>query len=90
MINKTFSKPTQVKISIIGETNSETNITDIAVIGAIAYNNFIIRGDNGKVIEIGETPADGSTDGSTDEKIQEIYLIEEYNDWVDFNEEIRD
>lgn len=102
MINKTFSKPTQVKISIIGETNSETNITDVAVIGAIAYNNFIIRGDNGKVIEISETitetPAetpteisvDGSADGSTNEKIQEIYLIEEYNDWVDFNEEIRD
>lgn len=94
MINKTFDKPTQVKISIIGETNSETNITDVAVIGAIAYNNFIIRGDNGKVIEIGEisteTPAETPADGSTDEKIQEIYLIKEYPDWVDFNEEIRD
>ena len=41
MINKIFEKPTQVKISIIGETNSETSITEVEVIGAIAYNNFI-------------------------------------------------
>ena len=86
MINKTFEKPTQVKISIIGETNSETSITEVELIGAIAYNNFIIRADTGEVININTNV----TDTTTDVAAKEIYLIKEYPDWVDFNEEIRD
>lgn len=86
MINKNFKKPTQVKISIIGETNSETSITEVEVIGAIAYNNFIIRADTGEVININTS----ATDTTTDVAAKEIYLIKEYPDWVDFNEEIRD
>ena len=99
MINKTFEKPTQVKISIIGETNSETSITEVVVIGAIAYNNFIIRADTGEVININTsatatatdtTDTTDTTDAATDAAVKEIYLIKEYPDWVDFNEEIRD
>lgn len=93
MINKSFEKPTQVKISIIGETNSETNITEVEVIGAIAYNNFIIRADTGEVININTSvtdTTDATTDTTTDVAAKEIYLIKEYPDWVDFNEEIRD
>lgn len=90
MINKTFEKPTQVKISIIGETNSETSITEVEVIGAIAYNNFIIRADTGEVININTSATDTTTDTTTDVAAKEIYLIKEYPDWVDFNEEIRD
>lgn len=93
MINKTFEKPTQVKISIIGETNSETSITEVEVIGAIAYNNFIIRADTGEVININTSATDATdatTDTTTDVAAKEIYLIKEYPDWVDFNEEIRD
>ncbi len=89
MINKKFEKPTQVKISIIGETNSETSITEVEVIGAIAYNNFIIRADTGEVIDI-NTSATETTDTITDVAAKEIYLIKEYPDWIDFNEEIRD
>lgn len=90
MINKTFEKPTQVKISIIGETNSETSITEVEVIGAIAYNNFIIRADTGEVININTSATDTTTDTTTDVAAKEIYLIKEYPDWIDFNEEIRD
>lgn len=92
MINKNFEKPTQVKISIIGETNSETSITEVEVIGAIAYNNFIIRADTGEVININTSATDATdaTDATTDVAAKEIYLIKEYPDWVDFNEEIRD
>ena len=95
MINKSFEKPTQVKISIIGETNSETSITEVEVIGAIAYNNFIIRADTGEVININTsatetTETTETTDAATDAAAKEIYLIKEYPDWVDFNEEIRD
>ena len=98
MINKSFEKPTQVKISIIGETNSETSITEVEVIGAIAYNNFIIRADTGEVININTsatettetTETTESIDAATDAAAKEIYLIKEYPDWVDFNEEIRD
>ena len=95
MINKSFEKPTQVKISIIGETNSETSITEVEVIGAIAYNNFIIRADTGEVININTSATDttdttDTTDAATDVAAKEIYLIKEYPDWVDFNEEIRD
>lgn len=93
MINKSFEKPTQVKISIIGETNSETSITEVEVIGAIAYNNFIIRADTGEVININTSATDttdATTDTTTDVAAKEIYLIKEYPDWVDFNEEIRD
>lgn len=90
MINKIFEKPTQVKISIIGETNSETSITEVEVIGAIAYNNFIIRADTGEVININTSATDTTTDTTTDVAAKEIYLIKEYPDWVDFNEEIRD
>ena len=92
MINKNFEKPTQVKISIIGETNSETSITEVEVIGAIAYNNFIIRADTGEVININTSTTDvtDATDTTTDVAAKEIYLIKEYPDWVDFNEEIRD
>ena len=96
MINKTFEKPTQVKISIIGETNSETSITEVVVIGAIAYNNFIIRADTGEVININTSATDttntttDTTDTTTYVAAKEIYLIKEYPDWVDFNEEIRD
>lgn len=93
MINKSFEKPTQVKISIIGETNSETSITEVEVIGAIAYNNFIIRADTGEVININTSATDttdATTDTTTDTAAKEIYLIKEYPDWVDFNEEIRD
>ena len=88
-VNKKFEKPTQVKISIIGETNSETSITEVEVIGAIAYNNFIIRADTGEVIDI-NTSATETTDTITDVAAKEIYLIKEYPDWIDFNEEIRD
>ena len=93
MINKSFEKPTQIKISIIGETNSETSITEVEVIGAIAYNNFIIRADTGEVININTSATDATdttTDTTTDVAAKEIYLIKEYPDWVDFNEEIRD
>ena len=93
MINKSFEKPTQVKISIIGETNSETSITEVEVIGAIAYNNFIIRADTGEVININTSATDATdttTDATIDVAAKEIYLIKEYPDWVDFNEEIRD
>lgn len=93
MINKSFEKPTQVKISIIGETNSETSITEVEVIGAIAYNNFIIRADTGEVININTSATDATdttTDATIDVAVKEIYLIKEYPDWVDFNEEIRD
>ena len=92
MINKTFEKPTQVKISIIGETNSETSITEVEVIGAIAYNNFIIRADTGEVININTsaTETTEATNTTTNVAAKEIYLIKEYPDWVDFNEEIRD
>ena len=103
MINKSFEKPTQVKISIIGETNSETSITEVEVIGAIAYNNFIIRADTGEVININtsatdatdatnatDTTTDTTTDATIDVAAKEIYLIKEYPDWVNFNEEIRD
>ena len=92
MINKTFEKPTQVKISIIGETNSETSITEVEVIGAIAYNNFIIRADTGEVININTsaTETTEATNTTTNVVAKEIYLIKEYPDWVDFNEEIRD
>lgn len=93
MINKIFEKPTQVKISIIGETNSETSITEVEVIGAIAYNNFIIRADTGEVININTSATDATnttTDTTTNVAAKEIYLIKEYPDWVDFNEEIRD
>lgn len=101
MINKNFEKPTQVKISIIGETNSETSITEVEVIGAIAYNNFIIRADTGEVININtsatdatntttDTTTDTTTNTTTDVAAKEIYLIKEYPDWIDFNEEIRD
>lgn len=102
MINKKFEKPTQVKISIIGETNSETSITEVEVIGAIAYNNFIIRADTGEVININTSATDvtdatdatdttdATIDATTDVAAKEIYLIKEYPDWVDFNEEIRD
>lgn len=93
MINKIFEKPTQVKISIIGETNSETSITEVEVIGAIAYNNFIIRADTGEVININTSATDATnttTNTTTNVAAKEIYLIKEYPDWVDFNEEIRD
>lgn len=92
MINKNFEKPTQVKISIIGETNSETSITEVEVIGAIAYNNFIIRADTGEVININTsaTETTEATNTTTNVVAKEIYLIKEYPDWVDFNEEIRD
>lgn len=87
MINKTFEKPTQVKIIIIGEK--------VEVIGAIAYNNFIIRADTGEVININTsatdtTDATDTIDTTTDVAAKEIYLIKEYPDWVDFNWEIRD
>lgn len=73
MINKTFEKPTQVRVLIIGETDTDTNITAYKTCGAIAYKDMIICGCCGQVFYCNNS---------------DIYLIAEYNSWMDISEEI--
>lgn len=73
MINKTFEKPTQIKVTIIGETNVETSVTEITTCGAIAYKDMIICGCHGQIFRC-DNP--------------DVYLIEEYKDWIDIAEAI--
>ena len=73
MITKTFEKPTQIKVLIIGETDSETDITEFKTCGAIAYKDMIICGCCGQVFHCNNS---------------NIYLVSEYKSWMDINEEI--
>ena len=73
MITKTFEKPTQIKVLIIGETDTETDITSYKICGAIGYKDMIICGCCGQVFYCNNS---------------DIYLIAEYNSWMDISEEI--